>query len=137
MCVVPLVAGLDQHLPPAVSQQCPHVPGLLHSGGQSFPTIVRVGGDGRRERQGERRGEGENRRGGIERERERLKGERKGKRRGRERRGGGGERGRGKRDRGGMRGRNKWKRERGGKRGWRREGEGVGSDERSPREHIG
>ena len=32
------MAGLGQHVPPAVGQQCPHVPCLLHSGGQSPPT---------------------------------------------------------------------------------------------------
>ena len=38
MCGSPSVAGLGQHWPPAVGQQCPHVPCLLHSGGQSIPT---------------------------------------------------------------------------------------------------
>ena len=38
MCGSPSVARLGQHWPPAVGQQCPHVPGLLHSGEQSFPT---------------------------------------------------------------------------------------------------
>ena len=38
MCRSPSLAGLDQHWPPAVAQQCPHVPCILSSGGQSTPT---------------------------------------------------------------------------------------------------
>ena len=38
MCGSPSLAYLGQHWPPAVAQQCPHVPCLLPSGGQSTPT---------------------------------------------------------------------------------------------------
>ena len=38
MCGSPSLAGLDQHWPPAVAQQYPHVHGLLQGGGQSLPT---------------------------------------------------------------------------------------------------
>ena len=38
ICGSPSLAGLDQHWPPAVAQQYPHVPRLLPSGGQSPPT---------------------------------------------------------------------------------------------------
>ena len=38
MCGSPCLAGLGQHLPPAVAQQYLHVPGLLQCGGQSLPT---------------------------------------------------------------------------------------------------
>ena len=57
---LPSLVGLGQHLPPAVSQQSPHVPGLLQSEVLLTPTecIVKCvcgWGDGRSERQGERR----------------------------------------------------------------------------------
>ena len=41
-CGSPSTAGLCQHLLPAVAQQCPHVPCLLQSGGQSPPTMCTV-----------------------------------------------------------------------------------------------
>ena len=38
MCGSPSLAHLGQHWPPAVGQQCPHVPLVLQRGGQSIPT---------------------------------------------------------------------------------------------------
>ena len=46
MCGSPCLAGLGQHLPPAVAQQYPHVPHVLQCRGQSLPTeciVVCVG----------------------------------------------------------------------------------------------
>ena len=42
MCGSPSLAGLGQHWPPAVAQQYPRVPLVLHSGGQSPPTECTV-----------------------------------------------------------------------------------------------
>ena len=61
MCGSPSVAHLGQHWPPAVGQQCPHVPGILQGGGQSLLTECVlcvcgwVGGGGKSESQSERR----------------------------------------------------------------------------------
>ena len=38
ICGSPSLAHLGQHWPPAVGQQCPHVPLVLQRGGQSIPT---------------------------------------------------------------------------------------------------
>ena len=62
------MVGLGQHLPPAISQQCPHVHGLLHSKGQSLQTIVVCvcGWVGMGEGRGKERGGGRGKRGGGE-----------------------------------------------------------------------